>query len=91
MCTFTYYWLLLHWYTKQIVSVRWGGTTSGPSSVSNGVRQGSVLSPHLFGMYMDLNSSYKGCCINDTVVNHLLFADDICSLVDIIIMQSHLH
>ena len=61
--------------------VKWGNILSDPFSVSNGVKQGGILSPKLFNMYIDhlsieLNKLYVGCC----VVNHLYYADDLCLL-----------
>ena len=51
--------------------------------VSNGVRQGGVLSPYLFVVYLDdlsneLNNIKAGCYIGEVLLNHLMFADDIC-------------
>ena len=51
-------------------------------SVRNGVRQWGVLSPMLFNLYINaLSISLArmpiGCCSDDTVVNHLIYADDI--------------
>ena len=45
--------------------VRWGATTSTQFTVSNGVKQGGIISPILFNVYMDdlsiaLNSSGIG-------------------------------
>ena len=50
--------------------------------VSNGVRQGGVLSPYLFPVYLDdllneLNNIKAGCYIGEALLNHLMFADDI--------------
>ena len=54
-----------------------------PFTVTNGVRQGVVLSPYLFAVYLDelsiqLGSARVGCAVGNMVVNHLMFADDIC-------------
>ena len=49
--------------------MRWDLCLSVPFSVSNGVRQGSVLSPYYFAVYLDslLSNSgvgcYRGCCL----------------------------
>ena len=54
-------------------------------NVSNGVRQGGILSPYLFSVYVDdlsfcLTQSETGCSINNIFVNHLFYADDLCLL-----------
>ena len=73
--------LLAFWYTSQKFIIRWGSSYSETFGASNGVRQGGVLSPHLFNVYMDglstmLNNVKIGCCINDVSFNHLMYADD---------------
>ena len=45
--------LLRSWYSTQNLSVRWRNALSSPFTVSNGVRQGGVLSPVLFSIYLD--------------------------------------
>ena len=62
--------------------VRWGGTYSTFFSVTNGVRQGSILSPYLFNIYVDdlsvaLNACRVGCCVGKILINHLMYADDL--------------
>ena len=54
---------------------------SEPFNVSNGIKQGGLLSPYLFNIYIDdlskvLNSSGVGCLAGITLVNHLSYADD---------------
>ena len=73
--------ILYTWYKTQTMSVRWGNTLSSSFRVSNGVRQGGVLSPILFNLYNDelsteLGNCGVGCHIRNTLVNHLLYADD---------------
>ena len=51
-------------------------------TVSNGVRQGGVLSPYLFNVYMDgliemLNTCQTGCYSGVSKVNHPMYADDL--------------
>ena len=63
--------------------VRWGSQLSQSFRVSNGVRQGEILSPYLFAVYIDQLSKYlnrvpAGCYIGNTLVNHIIYADDIC-------------
>ena len=75
--------LLVCWYSTQQMHIRWGNTTTSSFFVSNGVKQGGILSPILFNVYMDqlsvkLNASNIGGDIGDVLVNHLCYADDIC-------------
>ena len=63
--------------------IRWGNTFSTFFRVSNGVKQGGIISPVLFNVYMDdlscaLNRSNIGGRIGGEIVNHLSYADDLC-------------
>lgn len=74
--------LLAYWYANQSFCVRWGNEISSTFCVTNGVRQGGILSPYLFNLYFDdlssgLNEIHCGCVINDVIVNHLMYADDL--------------
>ena len=74
--------VLAYWYSHQTMQVKWGGSISAPFGVSNGVRQGGILSPILFNLYMDdlsaqLRACSTGCMVGDTIVNHLMYADDL--------------
>ena len=54
--------LLMFWYAHQTMCVRRGGSVSFKFTVSNGVRQGGILSPFLFNVYMDdLSVNLKKC------------------------------
>ena len=62
--------LLLCLYTNQSLVVRWSGKVSEPFECSNGIKQGGVLSPILFCIYMDellhrLEQSGYGCYIGN--------------------------
>jgi len=75
--------LLMYWYCNQQFCIRWGNSISTMFTVSNGVRQGGIMSPILFNVYIDdlsvkLNESKIGCMFNDTMYNHLIYADDTC-------------
>ena len=74
--------LLMFWYAHQTMCVRWGSSVSSKFTVSNGVRQGGILSPFMFNIYMDdlsvnLKKCPTGCISGGTIVNHLMYADDI--------------
>ena len=63
--------------------VRWGNTISTHFTVANRVKQGGVISPILFNIYIDklsivLNSSGIGGYLANVFLNHLCYADDLC-------------
>ena len=80
--------ILLSMYTGQRVWVLWNGVSSGNFSVSNGVKQGAIVSPILFCVYLDtvlieLKKAGVGCFIGHWFVAALGYADDVVLLVPI--------
>ena len=70
------------WYSSQLCFVRWGTSLSVGFTVSNGVRQGGILSLLLFNFYMNdlsvvLNKVPAGYCSAGLIINHLMYADDL--------------
>ena len=77
--------LLAFWYTNQCLKVQWHDAVSENFKTSNGVKQGGILSPLFFNLYMgelsrNLSNANVGCCVNNTVINHIMYADDLCLL-----------
>ena len=73
---------LSSWYRSQQMKVRWGHSVSNSFHVSNGVRQGGVLSPVLFAVYLDglleeLADCGCGCYWRDLFAGAFCYADDI--------------
>ena len=67
------------------ICIKWGEPTSCFFTVSNGVRQGGILSPRLFAVYVDdlskqLSDARLGCFIGHQCIIHVMYADDICLL-----------
>ena len=74
--------LLINIYTNSFVRVAWHGVLSVYFLAVNGVKQGGVLSPVLFCLYIDdlwlaLSKSGVGCFIGNNFVGALAYADDI--------------
>ena len=73
--------LLIFIYINQFANVRWNGTLSDTFWMTNGVRQGAILSAILYCIYMNdlfkiLRSSRIGCWVNGDFFGILGYSDD---------------
>ena len=76
---------LVRLYTRQKVQVRWDNAISLEYNISNGVKQGGVMSPVLFAVYLDellleLKEVGLGCHMGGCYSGALAYADDVCLL-----------
>jgi len=74
--------LIMNWYSKLYSCVRWNGVFSDFFKVSCGVRQGGIMSPILFNLYVDdlielLGDSGYGCYVSKTFIGCIMYADDL--------------
>ena len=77
---------LLFMYTKQSMCVKWKDSLSDHFSIGNGVRQGAVLSPLLFTLYIDmlfirLQDLDLGCHVGPIFAGSFGYADDVALVV----------
>lgn len=74
--------MIVNWYSKLFVQVKWESSISSRLLVLSGVRQGGILSPLLFNVYVDciiskLRESKLGCSIKHVYVGCIMYADDL--------------
>jgi len=74
--------LLETWFSLSMTCMKWCNIFSTWFSISCGIRQGVVLSPYLFAIYIDslvhkVQSCGYGSYVRHTCVSILLYADDI--------------
>ena len=74
--------LILDMYVNQQMCVRYSSSISEWFCPSNGVKQGGVLSPTLFAVYIDgmlrqLEISNIGCCVGNKYCGVISYADDV--------------
>ena len=73
---------LMNIYIFSSATVKWNKSESESFNISNGVKQGAIISAPLFAIYIDpllskLNKTKKGCYIGDVCANAFAYADDI--------------
>jgi hypothetical protein len=76
---------LMHIYVNQFAWTRWGSQNSEPFKMTNSTRQGSVLSPTIWAIYVEeliqeLRKQGHGCTIAGVFVGVVVFADDVALL-----------
>ena len=69
-------------YLNQACCVKWNSKNSSDFTVSNGVKQGAVISPILFSAYMDilfkqLKHNGIGCHVGPVYAGAFGYADDV--------------
>ena len=74
--------VLIDWYSKSLASVKWNNVLSNSVLIKSEIRQGGILSPVLFNIYLDqvfyaLKKSDLGCHIGSIYVGYIAYADDI--------------
>ena len=74
--------LLVTWYANSVSVVNWYGIISKSYTLRAGVRQGGVLSPNFFSIYVDgvisaIDGSNLGCKIGTQNMGILMYADDL--------------
>ena len=74
--------ILMDWYRKCVCQIKWQNLVSRVISVNRGVRQGGILSPFLFAVYVDdalqklIDTGY-GCNYYGFNIGALMYADDL--------------
>ena len=68
-------------YHDQNAKIRWNGSHTSPFNITKGVRQGCILSPHLFSVYTeqvmrDADTEQQGIKIGGRKISNLRYADD---------------
>ena len=74
--------ILENWFAKNSTVVKWNSVTSDRVPLLSGVKQGGVLSPILFTLFVDslleiLEQSNLGCYVNYNCYNSYMYADDL--------------
>ena len=76
--------MLIVWYSKHEMCVKWGQSTSSLFTVSRDVRQGGILFPRIFAVPIDDRAKHSDggkleyFFIEHQCINHVMYGDDMC-------------
>ena len=73
---------LIYIYRNQTAWTRWGSAVSSPFRMTNSTRQGIVLSPTIWNIYIgeliaELRKQMVGCTVANIYMGVIVYADDI--------------
>ena len=77
------HWMLCYrWYSRLCATVKWQGSYSSMFLVTKGTRQGSILSPYFFNIFINdlllsLKNMNEGVAIGNLKLNSFAYADDV--------------
>ena len=72
--------VLYNWFQKSFCCIKWNLVMSTPFKITAGVRQGGVLSPIFFSVYVDdilVKLENNGCFLHGLNLGSLMYADDL--------------
>ena len=77
--------ILMSWYDNLMCKVRWCNAFSSPYRILAGVKQGGIMSPPLYNVYVDdlileIKKRGVGCTVGKLFAGILIYADDIALL-----------
>ena len=87
--------ILENWFTNSAACVKFENTLSKCVNLTAGVRQGGILSPFLFSLFVDsvlenLANSNLGCFVDNICYNSIMYADDLIILSQSVTELQHL-
>ena len=77
--------IIIYWYRNLTSVVKWNNSMSNAFHIKSGVRQGGILSPRLFILYVNdlllaLRESGAGCYVEEMFLAAIMYADDLALL-----------
>ena len=81
--------LIVYWYSNMKSRVRWESSYSNYFDVLSGIKQGGVLSPRIFIIYVNdlivrLRTAGVGCHLFSLFVACIMYADDLCLIAPLV-------
>ena len=87
--------VIMYWYLNMEAQVKWKDARSAFFKVTSGTKQGGVISPHFYGVYVDalikiLRKCGIGCYLFELFLACLMYADDLALIAPLRSTMQHL-